>query len=213
MSHVAKDRQMINASQVPNCCPELRNVIFKGSDPLHNELEVFRNMCRGFTRLEIELNNKSLDALCNCLCTWSSTLEYLSLHLYSYLKSPYQPLSDALSTLIVLRELVLIDMRMDVDAISELTRLERLKGSRDIINEDLMRLSRHLRDAKKFPSLKSVAIERTYFLTMGKEGGNLTKAVLSGKLIFDRLTEVICFFYPNFLDLLYIDSSESSVAY
>lgn len=210
--HVAKDRRTINASQVPNWCPELHDVIFKGSDPLRNKLEVFRTMCRGVTRLEIELNNESLDALCDCLCTWSSTLEYLSFHLYSYLRSPYLPLSDAFSTFIVLRELVLIDMRMDMDAISELPRLERLKGSRDIINEDLMRLSRHLRDAKKFPSLKSVAIEKAYFLTKGKEGGNLT-AVLSGKLIFDGLTEVICIFYRNFLDLLYTDSSTSSVAY
>lgn len=159
---VDKDSRMLNAAQVAICCPELRDVILNGPHLSRKELEIFRTMCSGVTRLEVTVgygvNNELLDALCDCLCTWSSTLEYLLLNIPSHPRRLYQPLSDALSTLSVLREMVLINRRMDVDAISELPRLEKVRWNLYGGNNDLIQFSKSLRDTKKFPSLKSTSI-------------------------------------------------------
>lgn len=119
-------------------------------------------MCSGVSRLEVPVfgrDYESLDALCDCLRAWSSTLEHLSLNIYinSYTRLQYQPLSDALSTPIFLRELVALDLILDMDAIANLPRLEEVRGS-PYGSGDLIRFSEGLRDANKFPSLKSTNI-------------------------------------------------------
>lgn len=45
-----------------------------------------------------------------------------------------------------------------MDVLSELPRLEHIRSNHDVDNENLMRLSRCLRDTKKFPLLKSMII-------------------------------------------------------
>lgn len=154
-------RPTINASQVVSRCPELREVIFKGFVLCHDELKVLCTMCSGVTRFEISAcghDYKSLDALCDCLRAWSSTLEYFSLCMEPRNQPSYQPLCQALSSLNGLRELVLLNMRLDMDALSELPRLEHIRSNRDVNDADLMRLSRCLRDTKKFLLLKSMII-------------------------------------------------------
>lgn len=178
-------RPTFDAGQAANCCPRQCKVIFIGHPLFENDLKVLGNMCSRVKRLEVAVPGRRyevLDALCDCLRTWSSTLEFFSLYIEprnpppQQPLPPYQPLSQVLSTLNGLRELVLIDMKLDMDAISELPRLERLKGSQDIVDEDLMRLSRHLRDAKKFPALNSVTIEKNLFSNYGEGRRELDKS-------------------------------------
>lgn len=180
-------RPTFDASQAADCCPDLREVIFKGFVLFRDELKVLCTLCSGVTRLEVPgLGHigESLDALCDCLRAWSSTLEYLSLRIHLPNLPLYQPLSQVLSMLNGLRELVLLDMRLDVDAISELPRLERLSCSPHIDNDGLMSLSRRLRDTNKLPSLKSISMAAYSFSNNADGRKELKESCIVRKIHF-----------------------------
>lgn len=83
-----------------------------------------------------------------------------------------------------LRELVLLDMRLDVDAISELPRLERLSCSPHIDNDGLMSLSRRLRDTNKLPSLKSISMAAYSFSNNADGRKELKESCIVRKIHF-----------------------------
>lgn len=179
------DRPTFDAVQVAHCCPELREITFIGHPLFDNDLKVLVTMCSGVSRLEVSVlgrDYESLDALCDCLRVWSSTLEYLSLNLHSLALPLYQPLSEVLSTLSGLRELVLLNMRLEVDAISDLPQLERLSCSFHIGNDSLTKLSRRLRDAKKFPSLKFISIAVYPFLNSAEGRKEVVESCIDRKV-------------------------------
>lgn len=107
------------------CCPELREVILTSDCLRESNLTSLRIMCSAVTKLAICVfysDTEALDALCGCLRAWSPTLESLRVALEPTTSS-HRPLSEALSSLMRLRDLQLRNLYVDVGAISSLPKL------------------------------------------------------------------------------------------
>lgn len=152
------------ASDVVNCCPELREIILTGGSLLEGNFRSLRLMCSGVKKLGAYvagLDNAAFDELCVCLQAWSPNFEWLSLHVRAA-PSSYLPLSEALTSLRHLRELQVCNFLVDVGAISGLPQLKRLCHTSTSTRAVMDRLSSHLEDPAKFASLSDVAILDCY---------------------------------------------------
>lgn len=152
------------ASDVINCCPELREIILTGGSLLEGNFRSLRLMCSGVKKLGAYvagLDNAAFDELCGCLQAWSPNFEWLSLHVRA-VPSSYLPLSETLASLISLRELHVCNFSVDFGAISGLPQLKRLCHTSTHTYAVTDRLSSHLEDPAKFPSLSDAAVLDCY---------------------------------------------------
>lgn len=172
----------LDASQVSECCPDLREIIITGAVLRPDMYRALRVMCSsGITKLAVSLHSHisgrigdaAADALCECLRLWSPTLEYLKVdivdnttHVFwdplSADDRYYQPLNEAMRTLEELRELRFDKMKLDLGVISRLPRLERLAYLPHYRwrKEETQNLFNHLEDTEKFPSLNLIVYDR-----------------------------------------------------
>lgn len=164
------NRSTVDAPQTIIPCPELREIIFTGAQISEIDLKILGSMCSGVTKLNVSLYGRragsttgeaALDALCEALRSWSPTLECLKLSMRSTLFS-HGPLTEALLSLKGVRELQLVNMTIDMDALSDLPRLGRLCCSVFISGEELRVLSGLLRDTTKFSSLKIIVVRLSF---------------------------------------------------
>lgn len=121
---------------------------------------------------ELTPANLALEALCECLHTWSKTVESIRLNLFTTRHSAYQLLYEALRTQTVLQELELLThaQLLDLGAMADLPRLERMcvAPQQGISEEDIYNLIQHLQDSKKFRSLRYLAIYPERGVELGK---------------------------------------------
>lgn len=154
----------MSKSRASCCCPDLREIVITGVVLRASELRLIREMCNGtITKLSLSIYGHRLstedvvaDALCECLQSWSSTLEYLKID--AGYRDPYPPLDEAISTLQQLRELQLGSMKVDFGSINSLPLLERFACFAPHSNEEVHLLASHLEDLESFPSLKRLAL-------------------------------------------------------
>lgn len=161
MSYDAPDLIPSGSPQVSPRCPDLRDIEISGALLRVNEVARMRAMCcGGVTRLSVSYLDVyvypgAIVALCNCLCAWSSTLEYFEVRTHWESPSSYWPLYEVMNSLTKLRELKLGFKlgRMEMDAAGSIARLPRLERLHCALRgEELQTLSRQLEDLKKFPS-------------------------------------------------------------
>lgn len=131
-----------------------------------------RTMCSSsITKLAVSLHglqagnrgDESVDALCECLRLWSPTLAYFKVDVMHHIdRDTYQPLNDAMRTLGELRELQCEDLKLDLGAISGLTRLQCLAYLPHYrwCKEETRTLSDYLENTEKFPSLNFIVDDR-----------------------------------------------------
>lgn len=172
----------LDASQVSECCPDLREIIITGAVLRPDMYRALRVMCSsGITKLAVSLHSHisgrigdaAADALCECLRLWSPTLEYLKVDIVDNTTHVfwdplgaddryYQPLNEAMRTLEELRELRFDKMKLDLGVISRLPRLERLAYLPHYRwrKEETQNLFNHLEDTEKFPSLNLIVYDR-----------------------------------------------------
>lgn len=172
----------LDASEVSECCPDLREIIITGAVLRPDMYRALRVMCSsGITKLAVSLHSHisgrigdaAADALCECLRLWSPTLEYLKVDIVDNTTHVfwdplgaddhyYQPLNEAMRTLEELRELRFDKMKLDLGVISRLPRLERLAYLPHYRwrKEETQNLFNHLEDTEKFPSLNLIVYDR-----------------------------------------------------
>lgn len=172
----------LDASEVSECCPDLREIIITGAVLRPDMYRALRVMCSsGITKLAVSLHSHisgrigdaAADALCECLRLWSPTLEYLNVDIVDNTTHVfwdplgaddryYQPLYEAMRTLEELRELRFDKMKLDLGVISRLPRLERLTYLPHYRwrKEETQNLFNHLEDTEKFPSLNLIVYDR-----------------------------------------------------
>lgn len=154
------DLDGVKTPDLPFRCPDLRNIVTTG-DLDCGKIEFLRYL-RGisgsikFLDFPYVKSETELQTLCECLRSWSSTLDRLCLSMniqdFSYL-----PLWEALSNLRSLRELRIYGWNLDIKfgSIATLPRLERLIFSPFSINQhERLIFIRYLEDKEKFPALK-----------------------------------------------------------
>lgn len=151
-------------SRASYCCPDLREIVITGAVLRARQFRLIRDMCNGaITKLAVSLYGRHLstkdvvaDALCECLQSWSSTLEYLKVD--ADYRDPYPPLDKAIGTLQQLRELHLGSMKVDFGSIYRLPVLERFACFAPHFIEEVHLLASYLEDAESFPSLKVLVL-------------------------------------------------------
>lgn len=153
------DLDGVKTPDLPFRCPDLRNIVTTGGLDC-GKIDFLRYL-RGITSSIKSLDcihiksGTELQTLCECLRSWSSTLEYLCLSMESEDIS-YLPLWEALSRLRSLRELRIYGYVSDFNfgSIASLPQLERLYSSYLASQERILILTRYLEDKEKFPALK-----------------------------------------------------------
>lgn len=151
-------------SRASYCCPDLREIVITGAVLRASQFRLIRDMCNGaITKLAVSLYGRHLstkdvvaDALCECLQSWSSTLEYLKID--ADYRDPYPPLDKAIRTLQQLRELQLGSMKVDFGSIYRLPVLEQFACFAPHSIEEVHLLASYLEDAESFPSLKVLVL-------------------------------------------------------
>lgn len=145
------------------CCPKLQELSFECGHLHENDFTSLRVMSNSVTNLALNTvfsDTETLDAFCGCLNTLSPNLQMLKVGLEPR-TSYYHSLSEALSSLTSLKVLFISDVYLDVDAISSLPHLRRLRyspSSRSTNSELIMfRLARLLEDTDNFAALTSIS--------------------------------------------------------
>lgn len=123
----------LGTSQVSACCPDLRKIDIVGAHLHASEVERLRVMCNGgVTNLSISqiafpnsnVQPAAIVALRDCLREWSPSLKYAKIHYSSHHNPSYAPLKEVIASLTELRDLQLGTMKLDLDSICRLPRLE-----------------------------------------------------------------------------------------
>lgn len=160
----------LDASQFSVCCPDLQDIIITGAalrPDMYKALRVIRNS--GLTKLSVSLHGRragdrgvaAVDALCECLRVWSATLKYFKVEIMHHdTRVSYQPMNEAIRTLVELRELQFDNMELEFCAVTQLPRLKRLAclSYFRLSGEKVQFLSSQLEDLEKFPSLSLVVL-------------------------------------------------------
>lgn len=146
-----------------NRCPKLQELSFECGRLHENDFTSLRVMSNSVTNLAINTvssDTETLDVFCGCLNTLSPNLQRLKVGLEPR-ASYYQPLSEALSSLKSLKVLLISDVYLDADAISNLPHLKHLRYSPRGLSTDpgliMYRLARLLEDTDKFAALTGIS--------------------------------------------------------
>lgn len=158
----SEDSLSMAAAQSSECCPELQEIIFRGTSLFDFEFRALRSTSSGVTKLSVSLYGKrvgergdvAIDGLCECLRKWTSTLEYLKLDVLVY-DTASQALTEAITGLRSLRELQVAQLGLELASISQLPQLIRFGCLRRYPWAELESL---LEDSSRFPSITLIAL-------------------------------------------------------
>lgn len=158
----SEDSLSMDAAQSSECCPELQEIIFRGTSLFDFEFRALRSTSCGVTKLSVSLYGKrvgergdaAIDGLCECLRKWTSTLEYLKLDVLVY-DTASQALTEAITGLRSLRELQVANLRLELASISQLPQLIRFGCFQRYPWAELESL---LEDSSRFPSITLIAL-------------------------------------------------------
>lgn len=158
----SEDSLSMDTAQSSEWCPELQEIIFRGTSLFDFEFRALRSTSYGVTKLSVSLYGKrvgergdaAIDGLCECLRKWSSTLEYLKLDALEY-RIASQALTEAITGLRSLRELQVATLRLQLASISQLPQLIRFGC---LLMYPLAELESLLEDSSRFPSITLIAL-------------------------------------------------------
>lgn len=158
----SEDSLSMDTAQSSEWCPELQEIIFRGTSLFDFEFRALRSTSCGVTKLSVSLYGErvgergvaAIDGLCECLRKWSSTLEYLKLDALEY-RIASQSLNEAITGLRSLRELQVAKLRLELASISQLPQLIRFACLQPYHWTELESL---LKDSSRFPSLTFIAL-------------------------------------------------------
>lgn len=151
-----------DTSQAHSCCPNLQEIILTKYALWEEDFSTLRAMCDSVTKLNVRIpenleSNRgaaALDALCECLRAWASSLECLKLTVR--IGCQYRYLFKELSALSRLEELHLSCEDMEGDMLGSPQQIASKDGYR-VPEDHLDALARDLDNSEKFPALRRVA--------------------------------------------------------